>query len=838
MAFLKQSDVLYYFPFASDAAGMQEETKGITWADAGGWIKQCTSGLLGSGAYSLAPATNRADSLATRSPSYSGSTGTTSLTYSLWTSGVGANARFAAGWQHVSNGNLHAVQLTSDGSNRLAMNYWINDSPSTSMPFAGATGPICNNNGWTLLTTRIETIYAESTWWISGSVSINGGSWQQLGRRALGASTWSTIADGKTLIGWYNRVGSETDQRPLDEFIVWQNAARFTDEELQNLYDLGVTHNLPMSAYSPQFAQKAIGTTSTYVGGVDPNTRKFLEKEKVLYYLGARDSTYWEEVKGNVWQMANAADATIASGYLGSGIRFQNDGAYNDLYPAHTGLYPEGTGVATSLTEAFWCSGLTDKTVFTQFGFYDTNRQVVLEMSPGTTRMNVYDGGWGILSPSGGGMVQNGWFFCVARMEVAGSTVSGCISINGQPWQSLGTASKSKTLNGSRPRFGVAHGAGQTPIPILDEIIIWKDASRFTDDQLSKLYELGHTYQRPMNEYQEQYADWYKESGVANAYVGGFGLQFGTANGFVGNYVVATQVSGSIAGHLVESGISNGYASGIGHKTGEIEAYLANKWVLEGIDARVQNVGQVSGWVDAQVQTQQIVTGHIPTFIRGTLQHQRPLFLKTIPPEVSGSVQGLIYGSETGDTWFRIGQANAIIYHGSEAKPLARQQPMFLRAAPAPGVVEIDRRIPLFLPGGNVAKVSIPAILSVAGQAYEAAWAFMYGDGDPLSADYTPIRVRHSCFCKTVPGAYAVLRASLTGDLLFPSGSCEAFLMGCSGLVNASRYAFSAGYNTDKESTIAILTGVYGIATGEVGLYISGVCTPVSGSMLAYSHGY
>ena len=88
MAFLQNSNIHYYFPFTSGAYGMSEDTKAVTWSDGGNWIKQTTSGLIGSGVYSVASANNRVESTGSRSPNYSGSTGTTSLTFAVWSSGV------------------------------------------------------------------------------------------------------------------------------------------------------------------------------------------------------------------------------------------------------------------------------------------------------------------------------------------------------------------------------------------------------------------------------------------------------------------------------------------------------------------------------------------------------------------------------------------------------------------------------------------------------------------------------------------------------------------------------------------------------------------------------
>ncbi len=567
MAFLQNSNVLCYFPFASGTDGLREEIKGIEWLNGSNYTKPTTSGFLGSGVYSTYAGSSQCVVSGLRNPTYSGSTGTTSLTLAVWASGVGANSKFAAGWGASSN--WHAIQLWEDGSNRLGMSYWYIDPPGSPSPFAGGVSPVCNNNGWTLLVARMEITTGGT--YVSGSVSVNGGPWQFLGTRSYGSTVWQSANDTNVLIGWADRVGSETNQRPIDEFVVWQNAPRFTTQELQNLYDLGLTYRRPMPEYSNQYAT-----------------------------------------------------AIKVSGYT--------------------------TGYASGL----------------------------------------------------------GWLSSSRSAYVPGGLAA---------------------------------------------------------------------------------------SGQVTAYASGLGFIASSASGYVGNNVVWAEASG----------------------------YVKN----EG--------GSVTGWVSGYLHSQ-LVEKQVLAYVRGGLEHQRSLFLKTIPADNIATKTAMVYGSEDGSFAFALAQTSSIIYNATTAVPQSFGASLFLRG-PEPAAQQSTFRWPLFLAGGNVANKSLGAFLRTCETLAGAVSTFIRGLGDPASEGFIPESSQFKLFCKTVPGTCQVMPAFLDGTAM-PSGTCGACVVGIEGAWQSSGYAFVVGYNTSEKSLRAHIEAVLGLLAGQVNVQISGVCSPVTGVIPVYAHGF
>lgn len=131
---------------------------------------------------------------------------------------------------------------------------------------ANISGLITNLNDGSghLLTTDFR--YASSGNWVLRT-SLDGSGWVNHGIQISGNEPVSrTNTDGRVALA------TSDDTSFIDEAIMWANSYLFTDEELNNLYELSNTYGEPMSQYGEIYGMPHSGQINLYIRTIEPHS--------------------------------------------------------------------------------------------------------------------------------------------------------------------------------------------------------------------------------------------------------------------------------------------------------------------------------------------------------------------------------------------------------------------------------------------------------------------------------------------------------------------------------------------------------------------------------------
>jgi hypothetical protein len=241
---------------------------------------------------------------------------------------------------------------------------------------------------------------------------------------------------------------------------------------------------------------------------------------------------------------------------VGSGFHWVGNDC--GLYTQNMASYPSPNG-AQSLTLCVWVSGFAGNSPYMRFGWGQLGQGMTLNAiehrttpagvstllyykEPNETKRGVAIGYLAGPHPN--------ISFLVSRIEFYGGTrASGWMSLNGAPWLAMNGVD-CPGLAGTNPTIGFQNYTGPPPGGMCyDEICLWKDAPRFTDDELAHLYALGNTLKLPLTSFTDTFITAETASGTLDLVLHG-----------------AARVSGSlplsITGRQYASGIVSAFVSG------------------------------------------------------------------------------------------------------------------------------------------------------------------------------------------------------------------------------------------------------------------------------------
>jgi len=518
MGLLYNDNVIFYLPFTS---GLHEYMAGKLWTDVSGRANPTASGLIGSGFCVQQGYSENYIETQTLSD-YPTSSGTTSLTMAVWTSGIHASAEtnIAGGYGSVANYFTDGLKIYTDSTDHVKLGYYAR---TTSLDSFSIVGPVGTNVAWHLIVARV--LFDGSV--ASGDISINGSGWQSLG--ALSEANYPTL-NTAYLRYYQNNRKNGVWQVPVDEFVLWKNAPQFTNEELQNLYDLATVYNSQMSDYELQYPLSE--SIDLFISGPIPSVSSgscdlFIKSSVLLdaHPLYPDNIVFYhpftsggiEYTKSASWSGYLDSISYTEEGLIGSGViaaPLWNDGT---LLFERGNLYA-GVSGTTSMTMMVWTSGSFNN--YTLYGagwgnynnFYNGLRCYV--DASNNLRLQYWVNGSGptLFTTSGPYADTSGWTLLIGRISFDGTDISGDLSINGSGWKNVGTLSESTYPTGTDSHLRMYHyhkySTQQYPA---DEVVLWRNIPKFTNDQLSELYELGDS-RKQLSQY---------PSNEINLYIGG-----------------------------------------------------------------------------------------------------------------------------------------------------------------------------------------------------------------------------------------------------------------------------------------------------------------------------
>ena len=433
------------------------------------------------------------------------------------------------------------------------------------------------------------------------------------------------------------------------------------------------------------------------------------------------------------------------------------------------------------------------------------------------------------------------WELVVLRLEWNNLDVSGLISISGQPWVVAGTGSQAKPeANSSSPNVGFQLNTTSTTLEAMDEAVFWKNAPRFSNQELQNLYNLDAVYGLTMDHYSEQFTP--KASGTMPCYTSGPIFVSGSLPCYTAGPFAS---SGDIPCYLHVSSAASGdlplNLGGIDSLSGSLPLYCQGFEVASGSLDLVVLGGYIASGSMPMVVWQQLASGDIPLFLSGILGKNTPLFLRAPDGTLSGSLPLALYGSSSGTTvsstfadmpmfvsndsgLSSMGRTGSLFLRAPSGFASSRDsRSLFMRVGPD-NIVRVSGALSLFTSGPNSVSGRLPCLIA--------------GSGSKDSAGYTPVSKSGSLFLRTHTGAVAEFPLFCSG-FVYPSGSIDMYLFGIQGASSGSLASYLEGYKQDTGTLDCNLFAVFGVPSGSMNLVILGPdLAPVSGLTPLYTHGF
>ncbi len=585
--YLHQDDAVFYHP----CDDLTEHKEGKTWTNYNDSL-YFTDGVIVSGVTRTSNYNGRIEST---DAAYPGCSGDTSWTFACWIRDDTAYSQeMWAGWYNGTGyDNLLRISLGSASMKVYISAGGVNDD---------FTAKSRSPTGSGLYVVHVEFYGTTASGWISH----NGSGWLSCGSVTVDQpdNQYDRVMCGK-----YNYTG-KVGNAVLDEAILWHNTAKFTDDELLNLYNLlhasgltmdhyrqlygpwDATGSIPLATSGLGFASDSIALVmGSFTKGSAPlslhgNTvasgsadlflaaqdERYLHPEEVLIYHPCEPNRL--EVKGGrAWN--EHADTVYYDGVLGSGIGNASNNKYGGFWTP-SGNYVSPTG-STSWTLAFWTNKLDSRRNNCKVGWLSSaTSSTDYYNSFQIHGMDDYDS-WNFQVYNGSTLLQGtiphntaGSGFVVGRIEWHDG--SGFIygSFNGSGWQLVASGAFAPPDNqGPYLRIVGERGNLATGGVWFDEVIFWKDTERFTDQELQNLHNLAPVHGRPMSEYQAAFGT--PINAGADLSVRGLATAASGADLSVHGHTSAPGTTAPLfaGGHAVVSGFSDWFVHGRAAASGD-----------------------------------------------------------------------------------------------------------------------------------------------------------------------------------------------------------------------------------------------------------------------------
>ncbi len=596
-----------------------------------------------------------------------------------------------------------------------------------------------------------------------------------------------------------------------------------------------------------------------------------LRNDDVLWYHPLDDFT--EFIKDHVWN--DAQDNLEFSGsILISGMTPVITGSYARIEESlSAGGYTDIDG-ATSLTSCFWAKG-----VFDSFSSLGRNVEIGFENSTvdNTIRLQANNGGaWGFelrLNNTSLAIkniptqpVNDDWNFIVLRAEKEGANWRQYASFNGSGWQDLGTVVHDFTAGSNTQTTLQLRNPGTKGI--IDEVVFWKDASLFSSEELSNLYELYNTHGVSMDQYSSTYGtpinsgiDCFIEGSIQSS--GNISLYIPSqkeTSSITLFMSVITPQSGNIdqfiQGHQQSSGNVDQYVEGYQSFSSSGDMYVSGvPFSFASSNLYAQGPLPESGNVNDFIWGHKVSSGNATIFLAGAFP-RFDAFVSVARNNPSEELNLFIHGIPLGSPtiFYTNDSATLFIRDLGLDTNVGQSWPSFAKVSTAV-VVSGDNTWAVFVRGGNTSNNNIslytyghapgspPHGTFISGSVpnFINGQSALGGEEGLLSNGYFVDNVEFPVFSKVHFGVVKEFDLYVSGSVLVapPSSSLSLFIFGILDTTSGSFVSYVFGQDIINDSYNLFILGIQGVEFNNIPLYIEVTDIGLfNQENTLYSHGY
>ena len=474
--------------------------------------------------------------------------------------------------------------------------------------------------------------------------------------------------------------------------------------------------------------------------------------------------------------------------------------------------------------------------------------------------------------------IDNGLHFVVidVKYESASNGWQHNVSIDGSGWQNLGIDGYDGVPI-QHSQFKIESIFTPVGSLILDEFVAWSGSAIFTEQELSNLYELGNTLNKPMNEYTSTFGTLVTDN--IDCFTHGQDQTSGSISLYIPGQKETKSIDLFTEGYLPVSGNIDLYMSGSPRvAVGSIDLFLKVATPSSGsIDNFIHGKQIFVDSIDQYVEGHQIASGNFDLYVSGVpfITSSIDLYVKG-PLQTTGSFDDIITGHETSSGNISLFIRNFtdfaafvavvdnnpsntvdLFIHGipSGASPslyINNSIPLFIHndgssveiQSTWSGFVGVDAAIAVassgtwvsFVRGGNTVNDNIDLYINshASGEAPRGVstsgsfTVFIEGkslqDGDEglLSNGYFAKSFQASSFAKVHLGVSGTSDLYISGTMTIipPSATLDLFVFGISGIASGSHALYILGNELITGSHDLFVLGIQGIVSGSIPLFI------------------
>lgn len=372
----------------------------------------------------------------------------------------------------------------------------------------------------------------------------------------------------------------------------------------------------------------------------------------------------------------------------------------------------------------------------------------------------------------------------------------------------------------------------------LDEVVLWANQTTFTDTQLNQLYQLGNTFDLPLNDYDTLFGPQFNDIPLfisGSPFGNSLPLSIPNVVGFSSNSLDLFTLAGAFVGQLdlFMQGASGATLDLFikGKPSGQLDLFV------EGIGGTNQSLTLYEGGFD-------VASGQLNLFVQG------------FPGDFNAFVNVENNNPSNGLPLF----VHGVIAPGSSILYTTNEIPLFIFGDEGVGTLDAEFDAiakvsddPFFLSGifdafvrvGNTADNAItlyiqghasgqpPAGISVEQQLN----LFVEGLGLVNNEGYTPISETFDAFARVFSGTNQGLDLFISGEIL-PTNSLNLYTFGVSGFVNSSVDLSMTGHTPFSNSLNLSVFGISGVSQGSLDLFIEADFGVINNNITLYVHGF
>lgn len=571
-----------------------------------------------------------------------------------------------------------------------------------------------------------------------------------------------------------------------------------------------------------------------------------LNEANVLYYHPCDDEV--EYVQGFLWN--NTTGQFVPSGLISIGFTFSGTNILARLTSPVDNDYADLNGLS-GITVLVWTSGLwigsteSDHNVRIGTGGdnFPVDNGVVIGRDGNNNRIVARIGGASTnlsVTPP----VSSGWTLTVVDLRKTTATNwKTRVSFNGSGYTDLGDFTNASNFGSDlRAKFSLLRNSSSVPKIVVDEVVLWRDNTLFSSEELSNLYELYNTYGLSMDFYTLQFNN---VSDEINLYVPG--------------QVETDDIDLFVEGLGLITDDIDLFVEGVETETDDIDLFVQNNFVEDSLDLYLHNTAiddQIDLYVQNNILEDQIdlflgnyvASGGINFFMHGAQINQFNIFVRAEDQLIDDQINLFVNGIPSGTSGNIFLTSDSINFHTisiEQLEPVSGTFGVFAKVE-APSLVGVSGQWNIFVAAGNTSEVSIDLFVHAHASGAEVNGIqgtndidlFIEGDGDPFNEDFIFTSGSFSVFARVNDGVIDDIDLYVSG-FMYPSGTMDMFVYGITDYITDSVDLFINSHEGNIVDNINLYTfGVLNTIADAINLFTFTDVGIETDNLMLYTHGF